>query len=162
MGVSWTALADGYPSLMIGRFVTGIGVGFGLAIDPVYIAEVSPPQFRGQLVTWSETATNVGILLGFIAGFVFKDLPRSYPWRVMLGCGTILPGESIRERAEPLFRDSIIPSSIHHPRSCADRGGVHYYARVASVAGRQWTRGRGSSDPVALLRRGHRHERVGG
>ena len=57
---------------MCGRFVTGLGVGLGLAIDPVYIAEVSPPKHRGRLVTWSETATNVGILLGFVSGFGFE------------------------------------------------------------------------------------------
>ena len=68
IGVLWTATATSYPSLMMGRFVTGLGVGLGLAIDPVYIAEVSPPKHRGRLVTWSETATNVGILLGFVSG----------------------------------------------------------------------------------------------
>ena len=36
--------------------------------------QVSPPQFRGQLVTWSETATNCGILLGFISGCVYVDV----------------------------------------------------------------------------------------
>ena len=48
IGVLWTATATSYPSLMMGRFVTGLGVGLGLAIDPVYIAEVSPPKHRGR------------------------------------------------------------------------------------------------------------------
>ena len=90
IGVLWTATATSYPSLMMGRFVTGLGVGLGLAIDPVYIAEVSPPKHRGRLVTWSETATNVGILLGFVSGFAFRDAGEA-GWRSMLALGAIIP-----------------------------------------------------------------------
>ena len=90
IGVLWTATATSYPSLMMGRFVTGLGVGLGLAIDPVYIAEVSPPKHRGRLVTWSETATNVGILLGFVSGFVFRNAGEA-GWRAMLALGAIIP-----------------------------------------------------------------------
>jgi MFS family permease len=90
IGVLWTAAATSYASLMCGRFVTGLGVGLGLAIDPVYIAEVSPPKHRGRLVTWSETATNVGILLGFVSGFVFRNAGEA-GWRSMLALGAIIP-----------------------------------------------------------------------
>lgn len=91
LGVTWTAFAPDYVNLMFGRLVTGLGVGFGVAIDPLYISEVSPPQFRGQLVTWSETATNSGILLGFIAGAALQGVRSSLAWRIMLGLGVILP-----------------------------------------------------------------------
>ena len=90
IGVLWTATATSYASLMCGRFVTGLGVGLGLAIDPVYIAEVSPPKHRGRLVTWSETATNVGILLGFVSGFAFRNAGEA-GWRAMLALGAIIP-----------------------------------------------------------------------
>ena len=90
IGVLWTATATSYPSLMMGRFVTGLGVGLGLAIDPVYIAEVSPPKHRGRLVTWSETATNVGILLGFVSGFGFRNAGEA-GWRAMLALGAVIP-----------------------------------------------------------------------
>ena len=90
IGVLWTATATSYPSLMMGRFVTGLGVGLGLAIDPVYIAEVSPPKHRGRLVTWSETATNVGILLGFVSGFAFRNAGEA-GWRSMLALGAVIP-----------------------------------------------------------------------
>lgn len=36
----------------------------GLSIDPLYISEVAPPSHRGHLVSFSEIAINVGILLG--------------------------------------------------------------------------------------------------
>jgi hypothetical protein len=50
--------AGGYGSLLFGRAFVGLGVGFGLAVDPVYISEISQAAHRGQLVTWSEIAVS--------------------------------------------------------------------------------------------------------
>lgn len=83
--------AGGYASLMLGRSFVGYGVGFGLAIDPVYIGEISQAAHRGQLVTWSEIATNVGILLGFASGLIFADVDDAVAWRLMFALGVILP-----------------------------------------------------------------------
>jgi hypothetical protein len=63
----------------------------GLAIDPLYIAEVSPSVFRGKLVSMSEIAINMGILLGMAADYAFLTLPDGTDWRLMLGLGLILP-----------------------------------------------------------------------
>jgi len=90
-GIAWTVGSHSFASLCGGRAVMGLGVGFGLAIDPLYIAEVSPPLFRGQLVTWSETATNVGILLGFFSGFATRNMNDDVAWRLMLSLGIVLP-----------------------------------------------------------------------
>lgn len=51
--------ASGFAGLMFGRTFVGLGVGFGLAVDPVYIGEISQAAHRGQLVTWSEIAVSV-------------------------------------------------------------------------------------------------------
>ena len=75
--------------LLIGRAILGIGVGFGLAIDPIYISEVSPKHLRGRLVTCSEISINVGILIGFIVGYGLQDVANN--WRWMIGCGSLLP-----------------------------------------------------------------------
>ena len=40
-----------YGSLMVGRTITGVGVGVGLAIAPLYGAELAPKSIRGGLVT---------------------------------------------------------------------------------------------------------------
>mmetsp|Transcript_9915 Transcript_9915/g.20844 ORF Transcript_9915/g.20844 Transcript_9915/m.20844 type:complete len:627 (-) Transcript_9915:159-2039(-) len=85
------AAAGGYPSLMMGRTFVGLGVGFGLAVDPVYISEISQAAHRGQLVTWSEIATNIGICLGFISGLLFSGVDESIAWRLMFALGAILP-----------------------------------------------------------------------
>ncbi|KAL9187317.1 hypothetical protein ACHAXT_001420 [Thalassiosira profunda] len=83
--------AGSYASLMVGRCFVGLGVGFGLAVDPVYIAEISQAAHRGQLVTWSEIATNVGILLGFISGLAFSGVDEDIAWRLMFSLGAVLP-----------------------------------------------------------------------
>lgn len=80
-----------YEGLMLGRAFVGLGVGFGLAIDSLYIAEISPAHARGQLVTWAEIGTNIGVLLGFASGFAFEGLADGQEWRYMVGVGTFLP-----------------------------------------------------------------------
>jgi MFS family permease len=92
VGVSIMAPAQSFPTLMIGRFFVGMGVGVGLAIDPLYIAEVSPASRRGELVCWSEIAINVGIVLGFASGIFLYPIPNEdLQWRIMLSLGAILP-----------------------------------------------------------------------
>eukprot|EP00538_Stauroneis_constricta_P013176 CAMPEP_0119551002 /NCGR_PEP_ID=MMETSP1352-20130426/4407_1 /TAXON_ID=265584 /ORGANISM="Stauroneis constricta, Strain CCMP1120" /LENGTH=568 /DNA_ID=CAMNT_0007597005 /DNA_START=199 /DNA_END=1905 /DNA_ORIENTATION=- len=91
LGVLLMASAQSYGALMAGRTLVGLGVGFGLAIDPLYIAEISPASHRGELVTWSEIANNVGSLTGFSAGLMFYKLDDDIEWRVMFLMGGILP-----------------------------------------------------------------------
>ena len=91
IGVIVMPCANGYAILMVGRCFVGLAVGFGLAVDPLYIAEVSSAAHRGELVTWSEMAINVGIILGFFSGIVFYGLDDNLQWRLMFACGAILP-----------------------------------------------------------------------
>lgn len=91
IGVVILCTAGSFATLMVGRLFVGTGVGLGLAIDPLYMAEVSPADFRGMLTAWAEIATNLGVLLGFVANWVFNDLPLGQNWRVMLACGAVLP-----------------------------------------------------------------------
>lgn len=58
-----------------------------MQIDPLYISEMSPAAHRGELVTWSEMAINIGIVFGFAAGLISGD----NSWRYMFLLGGILP-----------------------------------------------------------------------
>ena len=77
-----------FDSIVDVSFFLGIGVGFGLAIDPLYISEITPASHRGEIVTWSEIAINVGVVLGFCSGIIFYDVDDSLEWRLMflMGC----------------------------------------------------------------------------
>ncbi|RDY02924.1 putative polyol transporter 4, partial [Mucuna pruriens] len=83
------ALAPSFQVLMIGRLMAGVGIGFGVMIAPVYIAEISPAIARGSLTSFPEIFINFGILLGYISNYAFSRLPPHINWRVMLGVGLI-------------------------------------------------------------------------
>ncbi|KAJ9170973.1 hypothetical protein P3X46_019030 [Hevea brasiliensis] len=103
-GAAIMTLAHSFQILMIGRFLAGIGIGFGVMIAPVYIAEISPTVARGSLTSFPEIFINLGILLGYVSNYAFSNLPVNTGWRVMLAVG-ILPSVFI---AVALF---IIPES---------------------------------------------------
>ena len=83
--------AQGFEVLMVGRTLCGIAVGAGIMIAPLYISELSPKALRGRLVSFFEVAINVGILLGYVAGWGFRTLPDEVSWRWMMGVGGIPP-----------------------------------------------------------------------
>lgn len=89
-GAAIMAFAPNFEVLMIGRLLAGVGIGFGVMIAPVYIAEISPSVERGSLTSFPEIFINLGILLGYISNYAFSGLPVHYSWRVMLAVG-ILP-----------------------------------------------------------------------
>uniref|UniRef100_A0A7S2K9X8 Hexose transporter 1 n=1 Tax=Leptocylindrus danicus TaxID=163516 RepID=A0A7S2K9X8_9STRA len=90
-GVIISALAENFECLMIGRFFIGLGVGSGMSIDPIYIAEISPPSHRGSLVTYSEFSLQLGIMLGFASLLVYSFLDDDLQWHFMVATGGIMP-----------------------------------------------------------------------
>lgn len=52
------------------RVVGGIGVGLASAICPMYIAEVSPAEIRGKLVSWNQFAIIFGQLAVYFVNFL--------------------------------------------------------------------------------------------
>ncbi|GLJ29735.1 hypothetical protein SUGI_0586790 [Cryptomeria japonica] len=89
LGAGIMGLAPSFFVLMVGRFLGGIGVGFGLMIAPVYTAEVSPASSRGALTSLPEIFINFGILLGYISNYFLSGLPAHISWRLMLGVGLV-------------------------------------------------------------------------
>ncbi|KAL6865068.1 hypothetical protein ACP4OV_016219 [Aristida adscensionis] len=81
--------AANYAMLMAGRFVAGVGAGYGIMIAPVYTAEISPPSARGSLTSFPEAFINFGVLLGYVSNYAFAGLPLHLGWRVMLGVGAV-------------------------------------------------------------------------
>ncbi|KAK3404658.1 hypothetical protein EUGRSUZ_K00965 [Eucalyptus grandis] len=94
VGVAVMTFADSFQVLMIGRLLTGVGIGIGGVIISVYIAEISPSISRGSLTSFPEIFVNIGILLGYVSNYAFSGLSVHINWRVMLGIG-ILPSALI-------------------------------------------------------------------
>lgn len=64
----------------VGFALYGIGIGFAMHAAPVYIAEISPAEVRGTLVSAKEAVVVLGIFLGFFFGYLFQGI-EIYGWR---------------------------------------------------------------------------------
>jgi len=72
---------------MLARATYGFGVGFSMHSAPVYIAEMSPPEIRGLLVSLKEAFIVIGILLSFTVGWIYQDQPSG--WREIFGFAAV-------------------------------------------------------------------------
>lgn len=79
--VAWDANA-----FVLFRWIGGLGVGASSVVAPMYIAEISPPKFRGRLVAITQFNIVLGILLAYLSnyGVALMDL-GAIEWRVMFG-----------------------------------------------------------------------------
>jgi len=80
------ALSPMLWGVVLGLFMYGLAVGFAMHVAPLYIAEISPADIRGTLVSAKEAIIVFGMFLGFFTGWVFSSL-SSDGWRLMILCG---------------------------------------------------------------------------
>merc|ERR1711871_1772354 len=81
------ASASSFFTLLAGRFATGLAVGLGLVVYPIYVAELSPPDLRGQLGSYSELFWSWGMLLAFTVSYM--AIENGLSWRFMVGLGAV-------------------------------------------------------------------------
>jgi SP family xylose:H+ symportor-like MFS transporter len=84
------------------RIIGGVGVGLASAVCPMYIAEVSPSEMRGRLVSWNQFAIIFGQLVVYFVNFLilgdhtnpiiekiaentYAVMPGSDPWTISTG-----------------------------------------------------------------------------
>lgn len=82
IGTYFMVSAHSLTFLLIGRFIQGLGVGIVSVTSPLYIAEISPTQSRGMLVSFNQLAITIGILVAYIVDYAFADIAQ---WRWMFG-----------------------------------------------------------------------------
>ena len=58
-----TALASTFTAFVAWRMLGGFAIGLASGVSPMYIAEISPPNLRGRLVSLNQMAIVVGILM---------------------------------------------------------------------------------------------------
>ncbi|XP_061370027.1 inositol transporter 1-like isoform X3 [Gastrolobium bilobum] len=76
------AAPDAYV-LIFGRLLVGLGVGVASVTAHVYIAESSPAEIRGSLVSTNVLMITGGQFLSYLINLVFTEVPGT--WRWMLG-----------------------------------------------------------------------------
>ena len=64
------ALAWSWPSLLIFRFIGGLGIGGSSVLGPVYIAEIAPARWRGLLVGSFQINIVIGILVAYLSNYL--------------------------------------------------------------------------------------------
>jgi MFS transporter, SP family, xylose:H+ symportor len=82
------ALAPNLAGFIAARFSAGIGVGMASMLSPMYIAEISPPEVRGRLVTINQLTIVLGQVITHFENFKLRDLGPD-AWRWMFGLGMI-------------------------------------------------------------------------
>lgn len=74
-----TGVYDDFTLFNIARFIGGIGIGIASALSPMYIAEISPANIRGRLVSLNQMTIVLGILGAQIANWLIADeVPVDY------------------------------------------------------------------------------------
>ena len=96
-----SALAPTFTLLVIARMVGGLGVGASLILAPMYIAEISPSNIRGRMVSFNQLNIVIGISAAFFTNYLILQWAQSdaswaqslmfseYTWRWMLGLETL-------------------------------------------------------------------------
>ncbi len=65
-----TGLFNDFTLFNVARFIGGIGIGVASALSPMYIAEVSPANIRGRLVSLNQMTIVLGILAAQIVNML--------------------------------------------------------------------------------------------
>ena len=63
-------LGHSYFQLVVYRIIGGLGVGMASMVAPMYIAEIAPPEKRGNLVAYYQVAIVVGFFVVFLATYL--------------------------------------------------------------------------------------------
>jgi len=85
-----SGLAWSWPSLMVFRFVGGLGIGASSVLGPVYIAELSPAKWRGRLVGAFQFNVVFGILVAYTSNYFIRTLHLgAAEWRWQVGVAAL-------------------------------------------------------------------------
>ena len=82
----WSAFAGGPYSLMLARFIGGVGVGVSSIAAPVYISEISPAESRGKLCALFQFDIVLGMVVSQVVNWLIGSAGLGdATWRWMLG-----------------------------------------------------------------------------
>ena len=83
-----TGWVNDFTLFNIARFIGGVGIGVASALSPMYIAEVSPAEIRGRMVSLNQMTIVLGILSAQVVNLLLaRDtaVAESQAWNVAWG-----------------------------------------------------------------------------
>ena len=84
------AAAWNWTSLLLFRFIGGLGIGGSSVLGPMYIAEIAPASWRGRLVGFFQFNVVFGILLAYLSNYLISlQQLGAVEWRWELGVTAI-------------------------------------------------------------------------
>src|ERR1035437_9767158 len=83
-----SALTTSFALFVCSRILGGVAVGGAILIAPVYIAEISPPQLRGSMVSLNQLMIVLGISASFFSNYFLLNVGPNN-WRWMLGMDAV-------------------------------------------------------------------------
>jgi sugar porter (SP) family MFS transporter len=84
------AFAWNWSSLVLFRFIGGLGIGGSSVLGPMYIAEIAPARWRGRLVGLFQFNVVFGILVAYFSNYLISLAHfGGLEWRWQLGVAAI-------------------------------------------------------------------------
>lgn len=83
-----TGLSDSIPTFIFYRIVGGLAVGGASVLSPMYIAEVSPAQVRGRMVSINQLTIVIGISLAYYSNYLLLPIGEN-AWRWMFAAEAV-------------------------------------------------------------------------
>lgn len=68
-----TGMTNNFDVFIIWRIIGGLGIGLASNLSPMYIAEISPAQYRGRFVSLNQLTIVLGILLAQVVNLLVSD-----------------------------------------------------------------------------------------
>jgi SP family galactose:H+ symporter-like MFS transporter len=84
-GAIISAVAQGIPVLLIGRFLVGLAIGTASMLTPLYLAEIAPASGRGAIVSLNQLCITGGILVSYLVGYALAGASDGWRWMLALG-----------------------------------------------------------------------------
>jgi MFS transporter, putative metabolite:H+ symporter len=88
VGTILAALSWNVTTLVIFRFISGLGIGAEIASVTTYLGEISPAPLRGRYTSWATTCAYAGFaVVPFVARFLVPTYANG--WRILFGIGAL-------------------------------------------------------------------------
>uniref|UniRef100_A0A6V7QVH7 Major facilitator superfamily (MFS) profile domain-containing protein n=1 Tax=Ananas comosus var. bracteatus TaxID=296719 RepID=A0A6V7QVH7_ANACO len=108
IGAAINGAAENVFTLILGRILLGVGVGFANQSVPVYLSEMAPPKLRGMLNIGFQLMITIGILAANLINYGTAKIAGNWGWRIR---GT----KDVQDEYDDLVAASEESKGIKHP-----------------------------------------------